>query len=101
MEEVWKDVVGYEGIYQVSNLGRLVGCERVIRNNHKLPRKEKVLKRKRDGYLGAGIFNKNCEFKNVLIHRLVAEAFIPNPNNYPQIDHIDGNKENNCVSNLR
>lgn len=101
MEEIWKDVVGYEGLYQVSNLGRIVGCERKISNNHILPRKLKSLKRKKTGYYGTSIVNSKGESKNVLVHRLVAMAFIPNPHKYPQVDHIDGNKANNNVENLR
>lgn len=101
MEEIWKDVVGYEGLYQISNLGRIVGCERKISNNHILPRKLKSLKRKKTGYYGTSIVNSKGESKNVLVHRLVAMAFIPNPHKYPQVDHIDGNKANNNVENLR
>ena len=100
-QEIWKDVVGYEGLYQVSNLGRLISCEKKVGNGHIFPRKEKVLIKKRSGYLGTSIVDAKGVSKNVLIHRLVAFAFIPNPNSYPQIDHIDGDKENNCVDNLR
>lgn len=100
-KEIWKDVVGYEGLYQVSNLGRLVSCEKKVGNGHIFPRREKVLIKKRSGYLGTSIVDAKGVSKNVLIHRLVAMAFIPNPNNYPQIDHIDGNKSNNRMENLR
>ena len=101
MEEIWKDVVGYEGLYQVSNQGRLLRCERVASNNHLLPPKIKDLQKKRKtGYMGSSIVDKSGKSHNVLIHRLVAVAFIPNHNKLPQVDHIDGNKENNCVDNL-
>lgn len=100
-QEVWKDVVGYEGLYKISNNGRLLRCERLASNNHLLPYKIKVLKRKKNGYFGATIVNLKGECKNVLIHRLVAEAFIPNPENKPCVDHIDGVKWNNNVENLR
>lgn len=102
MEEIWKDVVGYEGLYQVSNTGRLVRKERLDSNGRFLSQQEKVIhKIYGTGYYGTAIVDGKGNSKNVLIHRLVAMAFIPNPNNYPQIDHIDGNKSNNRVENLR
>lgn len=101
MEEIWKDVVGYEGLYKVSNQGRLLRCKRVASNKHLLPQKLKVLKKKKTGYLGTSIIDYDSKSHNILIHRVVATAFIPNPNNFPQIDHIDGNRENNAASNLR
>lgn len=85
--EEWKDVIGYEGIYQVSNLGR-------VRN------KDKILKPSNTGKYRHLALCKSGTRKDVTIHRLVAEAFIPNPHNYPCINHIDENKENNVASNL-
>lgn len=99
MEEVWKDVVGYEGLYQVSNMGRVKSLSRIGLNGNRL--KERLLKPrpKAFGYLLVCLYKQgNC--KNFLIHRLVAEAFIPNPNNYPQINHKDEVTYNNVVSNL-
>ena len=94
MAEVWKDVVGYEGLYQVSNLGRLKSAPR--------PRtKGGLLKPQYDrkGYLTFGLC-KNGKSKMAKIHRLVAEAFIPNPGKLPEVNHKDEQKDNNCVENL-
>lgn len=105
--EIWKDVVGYKGYYQVSNSGNVKSVDRVIYSN-KLSRgtqrklKGKPLKPyidKRNGYVYV-YFTKDNKGTNKRIHRLVAEAFIKNPNNYDQINHIDGDKTNNKVENL-
>ncbi|WAX14850.1 DNA endonuclease [Enterococcus phage EF36P1] len=90
MEEVWKDVAGYEGLYQVSNLGRV-----------KRATTGKVLKgyKNTTEYLGVNLC-KNGKHKTHKIHRLVAQAFIPNPENKPQVNHIDEDKTNNMASNL-
>ena len=95
MEE-WKDIEGYEGIYQVSNLGRV----KSLRDNFHRPR-EKILNPVNDK-LGYNIvcLHKDGKHKNYKIHRLVAIHFIENPNNYPQVNHKDENKTNNTVDNL-
>lgn len=103
--EVWKDIKDYER-YQISNYGRIrrkatmrnVG----IKNVSKVFREEKILKplKLTKGYLGIVLYSDNVKAKTFKIHRLVALSFIPNPNNLPQVNHIDGNKENNCVTNL-
>ena len=105
MQEVWKDVVGYEGYYQVSNLGRVKSL-RVQKYSHKQKRpivvfREKVLKPffSTKGYLNIDL-KKDGSRKTQPVHRLVAKAFIANENNYPQINHKDENKQNNCVENL-
>lgn len=105
MKEIWKDIKDYEGLYQVSNLGRVRSLDRVINynieNGKKVKRKGKILKQRSNwnNYLYIH-FSKNSKIKLFIVHRLVAEAFIPNPNNLPQVNHIDGNKFNNRVDNL-
>ena len=93
MEEIWKDIKGYEGLYQVSNLGRVKSLKFG---------KERILKpgRKKIGYLIVLLYDNNGICKWFRIHRLVAEAFIPNPNNLPEVNHKDEDKSNNRVSNL-
>lgn len=94
--EVWRAVVGYEGYYEVSNFGRLKSLSRVDYKGH--VRKERILKptKKKNGYLHL-ILSKNGVRKDFLVHRLVAEAFIPNPDNLLIVNHRDENKENNFV----
>lgn len=102
MTEEWRDIVGYEGLYQVSSLGRVRSLDRVIeRNGRPSCLKGKVLSGCRfgRGYLMVGL-SKNNEVKLVGIHRLVAQAFVPNPNNLPQVNHKDCDKTNNRVENL-
>lgn len=93
--EVWKNITGYEGLYQVSNYGRV----KSFHNN-----KETILKqffnRKNEQYLRVGL-SKNKKKTAHLVHRLVAEAFIENQDNKEQINHIDGNPSNNYVENLQ
>ena len=91
MEEIWKEIPGYEKKYKVSNLGN------VYSNKHK-----RILKpyKVRKGYLRVDLFGSKFVRKHQKVHRLVAMAFIPNPDNKPQINHIDGNPANNCVTNL-
>ena len=95
MVEEWRDIKGYEGLYQVSSLGRV----KSLNYNH--TKKEKVLdfKPNKYGYKVTYLYNNN-ERKPYSVHRLVAEAFIPNPNNYKEVNHKDENKSNNCVDNL-
>lgn len=90
MQETWKDIKGYEGLYQVSNLGRVKGLKR---NKILKPGKDK------DGYLYVTLYNM-YKLKGQKVHRLVAQTFILNPENKPQVNHIDGNKQNNIVNNL-
>ena len=92
MEEIWKDKKDYEEHYQVSNCGRIKSIKFG---------KEKILKliKDKDGYLQVTLC-KNGIQKNYKVHRLVAEAFLPNPDNLPQVNHKDENKLNNNVDNL-
>ena len=104
--EVWKDIKGYEGLYQVSNKGRVKSLDRYANNNGTLQfRPERILKQNIQK-VGRSrrctvTLSKESKIKRIRVHRLVAEAFIPNPENKPQIDHIDTNMENNNVENLR
>ena len=102
MEE-WRDIKGYEGLYQISNLGRVKSLNRVIiySDGRNYFYKEKILKLRKDtiGYLYAHLCKNNVS-KYYSVHRLVAEAFLENPNNYPCINHKDENKEKNNVNNL-
>lgn len=94
MLEIWRNIVGFDGLYQVSNLGRV----KSLKNRHG---KVQLLKAKikKNGYCEVALF-KNGKYKFCLVHRLVAIHFIPNPNNYPEINHKDENPLNNCVDNL-
>ena len=99
--EIWKDVVGYEGLYQVSNQGRVKSYAHLVkcRNGHRT-QPSKVLTNCFDGnYYHVTLF-KNNKRKVALVHRLVADAFISNPLNKETVNHIDGNKKNNFVGNL-
>lgn len=89
MKEIWRDIEGYEG-YQVSNLGRVKSLKFG---------KEQILKVKKDRYLRIGLC-KDGKQKFYMVHRLVALAFLPNPENLPEINHIDEDKTNNRVENL-
>ena len=100
--EVWKPVKGYEGFYEVSNMGNVKALQRTV-NSGKCHRtwKEHFI---RFGVDANGYFRTNLAKygvnKTVKVHRVVAEAFVPNPLNLPEVNHIDGNKQNNNVENL-
>lgn len=103
MEEIWKDIKGYEGLYQISDLGRVKSLERKRECGYgkQCLVKCKVLKFNvgKNGYLYVNLSKNGCE-KHYYVHRLVAKHFIPNPNNYNEINHKDENKSNNFVKNL-
>lgn len=92
MEEVWKDIERYEGLYQVSSKGRVRSCHygswKIMKQNTRKGGYKKLFLR------------KNKERKSFFVHRLVALAFISNPNNLPIVNHKDENPSNNCVENL-
>lgn len=88
MKEIWRDIEGYDGRYAVSTWGRVKGVHGIMKpyENHK-------------GYLKIGLFKDGKNNKH-RVSRLVAKAFIPNPYNLPEVNHIDGNKQNNSFTNL-
>lgn len=108
-KEEWRNIPGYLGYYQISNLGRVKSLERTLNyppsitypNGRVRVLKEKVMTPCKDkkGYLFVQLF-KNGHFKSKKIHRLVAEAFLENPLNLSQVNHKDENKQNNILSNL-
>lgn len=97
--EVWKDVIGYENSYEISNIGIVRSKDRLGTDGRKL--KGQILSNRlhSSGYLRVMLY-KNEMRKDKYIHRLVAEAFVLNPSNLPQVNHKDGNKKNNRVDNL-
>lgn len=103
LNEEFRDIPGYGGLYQVSNYGRVKSLERItyLKQNQLRYEKEKIVKLHRNdkGYVYVSI-SKNNQRKTYRLHRLIAKIFIPNPNNLPEVNHIDENKENNCVNNL-
>lgn len=101
MEEIWKDIPGYEGLYQISNKQMVKSLSRKEFGGRNRIRGERILKPRTDrgGYLHVAL-SKNGETKNLSIHRLVAIAFIPNPDNKLCVNHIDGVKKNNSIDNL-
>ena len=104
MEEVWKDVVGYEGLYEVSSLGRVRSVDRIVayRDGRKRFFKSAILQQRASTtskYLSVPLY-KDAKMKRHRVHRLVAEAFVPNPEEKPQVGHKDENYLNNAASNL-
>lgn len=98
LNEEWRDVKGYEGIYQVSNYGRVKRIK--IWSGNKFINRSRILRKRINSCGYIHVLLCNYEQKPKTVHRLVAQAFIPNSNNYPQINHIDGNKQNNRIDNL-
>ena len=95
LKEIWKDVKGYEGYYKISSFANVKSM------NYRKTGKEKLLKQSKftNGYLRV-VLSKNGKVKNCLVHRIFAEAFIPNPNNYPMVNHKDEIKDNISMDNL-
>lgn len=100
--EIWKNVEGYGNFYEVSNLGRVRSKERIteIQPYCHIVRKSRILKAQFNGNYYRVVVSFNGKYRQVLIHRLVAETFIPNPNNLSEVNHKDEDKSNNDVSNL-
>ena len=108
MKEQWKDIRGFEGLYQVSNLGNIRSIERIVKycddsksktNFHTVKEKIKKASLKDNGYLQVQLY-KNNRSQSLYVHRLVAEAFIGNPNCHKTINHKNLNKHDNRVENL-
>ena len=99
MQEIWKDIKGYEGYYQISSFGRVRSLDRFdgFKNNIK----GKLIKcfLSKTGYVRVSL-SKNQKYKKFQVHRLVAQAFIENKNNFSQVNHIDEKRDNNNVNNL-
>jgi len=102
--ESWKNIKGYEGLYKVSNMGRVKSLERTVtrKNGIKQTIRERILKPStdKDGYLLVSLCNGSGKVKTFKVHRLVCEAFYENPKKKPCVNHIDENKTNNVASNL-
>ena len=99
MNEIWKDIKGYEGYYQVSSKGNIRSFDRYVKTKWGFRFENgRIMKPK---LIGRGYYQimlrKNGGYEQFLIHRLVAEAFLPNPNNLPQVNHKDENKINNMI----
>lgn len=98
-EAGWKDVAGYEGIYKVSEHGDVYSVPRKSRNGNKQGGYLLTPQKHRNGYVFYHL-TKNGEIKGKTAHRLVAEAYVSNPHGLAEVNHIDGNKENNSANNL-
>lgn len=102
MEEIWKDIKGFEGLYQVSNLGRVKSLKKTVPHaNYTRTFQSRIMKQytEKNGYARVGLFKYGKGYRK-LVHRLVAQAFIPNPKLKPDVNHKDGIKTNNCIDNL-
>lgn len=107
MKEIWKDIPGYEELYQVSNFGRVRSLDHEVTYTNKYGESTKTIIKGRlkkaslsgQGYLSV-MFHKNNVEKRFLVHRLVAGAFLQNPKELPQVNHKNGDKTDNAVSNL-
>lgn len=99
MQEIWKDIEGYEGLYKISNLGKIMSFLDNPRNKQKGQHllNPSILN---NGYEHVTLYRSPTDRKKFLVHVLVAKTFLPNPNNYPCVNHKDEVKTNNCADNL-
>ena len=101
-KEVWKPILGYEGRYEVSNMGNVRSCDRIKHCRNQVGTYDVFVKSKpmafhylKRGYIQI-ILTKDGKRRGLLVHRLVAQAFLPNPENKPEVNHKDRNPSNNC-----
>lgn len=99
-EEIWVDICGYEGYYQISNLGRIKSLARITTDGRTIKDRILKLEKRKSGYVYI-MLSKNGNTKVFSVHRLVAKTFIPNPENKEQVDHINTIKDDNRAKNLR
>lgn len=101
MTEIWKDIEGFVGFYQISSLGRVKSLHRLHRAANPYMQSERILKPRLNssGYLYVDLYNDG-KHKRCFVHRLVALHFVPNPNNLQEVNHKDENKTNNKANNL-
>ena len=103
MQETWIPIIDFSDIYEVSNLGNVRSIKRTVKMSNcrlrEFPSKRLSWQTQKQGYVFV-LLSRHSKCYKRYIHRLVAEAFIPNPNHLPQVNHIDGNKNNNVRSNL-
>lgn len=103
MQEIWKSILGYEGLYEISNTGKVRSLDRIVRSRWgtEKPIKGglKAFAKNSQGYKSVHVY-KDGEMRRAYVHRLVALGFLPNPKNLPQVNHLDGVKANNAASNL-
>ena len=102
--EIWKSIQGYEGIYECSSLGKIRSLDRYVFNSEKqiyffIKGQELKLRKNKNGYLQVGL-NKDGKRKMVYVHRIIAEIFLESGEGKNTVNHIDGDKNNNCVDNL-
>lgn len=95
MKEVWKPIKGYEGLYEISNFGRVKSYIKHNGTNQRILRPRRV----KDGYLMVALY-KDTKCKNFQIHQLVAQTFISRPKDMYEVNHKDLDKTNNCINNL-
>lgn len=102
MNEIWLPIKGYEGLYEISSAGRVRGLSRTVKRHPScrfVPGGDRKLQKMPNGYLSVAL-RKDGKQKRFYVHRLVAEAFIDNPQNFREVNHIDEDKSNNNASNL-